>query len=186
MRTIRLITCLWPGLAALWWRGSSTGLLAAASFAALLNVVMVATFVWPELFGATVPTLGWLAVAAVWIGAVLRSFRHLPSQRDGHVAAGDVDLFVQAQGEYLKGHWLEAERLLEERLSDQPGDAESILLLATIYRHSRRQADADEQLARLERLDAGAKWRWEIRRERQLLDRLDAEPDEPAADVAAA
>lgn len=187
MRALRLITCLWPGLAALWWRGSALGLLAAASFAALFNVVFVATFIWPELFGPMVPTVGWFAVAVIWLIAALRSRRTLPVDSEVALASDEVDLFVQAQAEYLRGHWLEAEKLLIERLSNAPGDAESILLLATLYRHRRRQEQADEQLARLERLDAGLHWRWEVRRERRLLDQLDAaEPDEPAAGAAAA
>ena len=62
-----------------------------------------------------------------------------------------------------------------------------MLLLATLYRQRKRCEDADAQLAALELRDAGAKWQWEIRCERLLLDRIeDSEPEEPFADAAAA
>ncbi len=171
----------------MWWRGSFAGLLVAVSFASLVNLTIVVSFIWPELVGTAVPTLGWLAVAAVWCSALIRSFRHLPQASADDPPNADVDLFVQAQVEYLRGHWLETEALLRRQLELQPGDAESMLLLATLYRHRHRCDDADAELASLELRDAGAKWQWEIRCERQLLDRIEAsEPDEPSADAAAA
>ncbi len=187
MRATRLMTCLWPGLAELWWRGSLGGLLVAASFASLVNLTIVVSFIWPELVGTVVPTLGWSAVAAVWCLSLLRSFRHLPQSANNQLPDADVDLFVQAQAEYLRGHWAETESLLLQQLESQPGDADSMLLLATLYRQRKRCEDADAQLAALELRDAGAKWQWEIRCERLLLDRIeDSEPEEPFADAAAA
>ena len=55
-------------------------------------------------------------------------------------------LFNQAQREYLGGHWKEAEMLLERRIANAPRDMESRLLLATLFRHSRRLEQAGEEL----------------------------------------
>jgi len=53
---------------------------------------------------------------------------------------------------------------------------DALLLLATLYRHTRRCDEAAKQLDRLDRLDEAVKWRWEIEHERELLKRRAASP----------
>jgi thioredoxin-like negative regulator of GroEL len=81
-------------------------------------------------------------------------------------------LFIRAQLEYLNRHWLEAEELLATLLAGRDQDAEARLMLATLYRHTGRFAEADECLTRLERMDSGDRWCVELARERRLLESL--------------
>lgn len=188
MHTIQLLTCLWPGLARLWWRGQWKGLLSATFFAGLLNFALLATFVWPELFGRVLPVAGWLAVGAIWLYGAIVAYCRLPEYRSGHdidLSKVDVDLFVQAQGEYLKGQWVEAESTLQRWLENRI-DIEAILLLATIYRHTNRSQDAVAQLKRLQLLEGGEKWRYEVERELGRLRRSNASSDGASGMAAAA
>ena len=91
----------------------------------------------------------------------------LGRQRD---SAGE-DLFIQAQTEYLRGHWCETESLLQ-RLVSGGRDVEAHLSLAALYRQTKRCDEARSRLRMLERLDGAEKWRFEIERERQLLERM--------------
>jgi len=79
-------------------------------------------------------------------------------------------LFIQAQREYLGGHWEEAELLLKRRIDHAPRDMEARLLLATLFRHSRRLEQAGEQLGEMNRFDESLEWDFEIDRERQLIE----------------
>ncbi len=78
-------------------------------------------------------------------------------------------LFNRVQHEYLKGHWNEAETLLNRRIEIAQRDVEARLMLATLLRHTRRPDEATKQLKAIERLDDSIHWRFEIDRERQLI-----------------
>lgn len=78
-------------------------------------------------------------------------------------------LFIQAQREYLGGHWEESESLLNRRLDQVPRDIESRLLLATLLRHTRRLNEAREEILAIERFDESSEWNFEIDREKQLI-----------------
>jgi len=80
------------------------------------------------------------------------------------------DLFIQAQTEYLKGHWCEAESLLR-KLVNEAQDVDAHLSLAALYRQTNRCDEARSVLRMLERFDGAEKWRFEIERERLLLER---------------
>jgi cytochrome c-type biogenesis protein CcmH/NrfG len=82
-------------------------------------------------------------------------------------------LFVRAQTEYLKGHWFEAETLLGQLLEEQDSDVDAQLMLATLYRRTRRVEDGQSKLKVLERMDGAEKWALEMAREREMLDRLE-------------
>jgi cytochrome c-type biogenesis protein CcmH/NrfG len=81
-------------------------------------------------------------------------------------------LFIQAQAEYLKGHWFEAETLLGQLLENQDSDVDAQLMLATLYRRTGRIEDGRRKLQELERMDGANKWVLEMAREREMLDRL--------------
>jgi len=152
----------------------------ALAFAALVNVALVASFVWTELFPAGVRSAVWLAVAAVWVGsAVAARWQH--SGADGNDdTARPGDPFGEAAEQYLKGNWFEAECLLAGLLRRDPRDVDAGLMLATLYRHTGRLDEAANQLDHLERLDEAAKWALEISRERRLLAEAPQEPsDDP-------
>lgn len=166
----RHIICLWPGLPRLWIRGDWSALAVAISFAVVLNLVLVSSFVWPELLPASLVAGGWVLVGLVWVGSAVHGIQSLPRLREPP-GVNDQGLFIQAQAEYLKGHWFEAETLLRQLLRECNRDVDALLMLATLYRHTRRYDEATKQLDRLERLDEAVKWRWEIERERELLKR---------------
>ena len=97
---------------------------------------------------------------------------------DGDEAAVDESnttlqrtLFNQAQTEYLKGHWDEAEMLLSRQIDSDERDIESRLLLATLFRRIGNLDDATHELKQLKRFDDAVHWQFEIEREHQLIDR---------------
>lgn len=173
MRALPLAMCLWPGLPRLWWRGGWGPLAGAVLFAAALNLLLVSTFLWPELLPAGGVNVGWLALVAVWGYCAIRSYRSFPVFCSERVAL-ERDLLIEAQHEYLLRHWAEAELLLQRVTGCAPHDTEAQLMLATLYR---RQGRTPEALARLEvakRADATRRWQWEIEHERRLLARASA------------
>ncbi|MFA8017385.1 tetratricopeptide repeat protein [Bremerella cremea] len=90
-------------------------------------------------------------------------------------------LYQSAQTTYLKGQWYQAEAVLLRLLRREPGDAEALLMLATLKRHTKQYDEAREALDKLERLDASRRWWFEIHREKQLLkEREEAETEAQA------
>jgi len=142
-------------------------LAAAVAFGGALNLVLVSSFVWPELLPSSLVLAGWLLVSAAGAISGWRAYRDLP-EIGGAARVDDRGLFIRAQGEYLKGHWYEAESSLQALLSRSPHDVDAGLMLATLYRHTRRFDEALAWLQRLERMEAAERWQWEIARERQL------------------
>ncbi|MEQ8787782.1 MAG: tetratricopeptide repeat protein [Pirellulaceae bacterium] len=124
--------------------------------------------------GSVLGRVVWIAVVALWMVGFWRNLRQLPKLLAcPPPPQSALDLFPQAQGEYLKGHWFEAESLLAKQLRTSPEDADSRLMLATLYRRTGRTPDARKELRRLERCEAAPKWRFEIEQEKQLLDQRD-------------
>ena len=88
-----------------------------------------------------------------------------------------------AQTDYLAGNWFEAEAKLLQILHDFPRDAESQLLLVGVLRRTRRFRPALRRLAHLETFDSASRWRYEILRERAIIERRIAEEiEEPFGD----
>lgn len=173
MHSSPYIICLWPGLPRLWIRGDWAALAIAVAFGAALNLVLVSSFVWPELLPRSFILIGWLVLGTVWLASVFQAYRSLPHLREPP-RVDDRGLFIQAQAEYLKGHWFEAETLLRQLLRHCSRDVDVLLMLATLYRRTGRHDEAAKQLDRLDRLDEARKWRWEIIQERTTLKRLAA------------
>jgi len=165
MRSARWLLYLWPGLPQLWWRGAWSALAAAVCFAIALDVALLATWYWSELLAASLRPFVWPMLSLVWVGGMAgTAWRGLSA-----AAASDAnereDLFPRTLGEYLRGNWLEAEILCRRLVERDAGDAEALLLLATVLRHSGRLNEARSALAQLLRLDAAAAWEQEIREE---------------------
>jgi hypothetical protein len=171
-------TWLWPGLPQLWYRGSWAGLAAAVGFTCGLNLALIATFGWTEWIGPAVRTFGWLCVGGVWLAAVVVSARQRQLEPSAEEADSAKDLFQQAQGEYLKGNWYEAELALNRLLRRNGHDLEARLMLASLFRHSGRVAEAGDQLRRLERCDGSEKWQVEIESEWSWLKEMAQETAE--------
>jgi tetratricopeptide (TPR) repeat protein len=170
MVALSWITCLWPGLPRLWWQGDWKALLHALAFAAAVNLGLLSGFVWRESLPGWLLVAGWAAIGLIWLAGAWNGWRLLPKLRGDSASPDKEGLFVRAQTEYLNRHWLEAEELLLKLLACRERDAEAHLMLATLYRHTGRVAEAGECLTRLERMDGGDRWAVEITRERRLLE----------------
>ena len=168
------ITCLWPGLPRLWWRGEWAGLATAAVFAAGLNTALMVTLATPHLLASSWRLAGCGLLLTFWMISVRRGALRL-SQIYGGDGRYNEALFRRAQEEYLKGQWFEAESLLLRLVRDEPADVEGRLILATLYRHTRRGELAEAQLAQIVRYPHAARWGWEILQERNALKRLAAD-----------
>jgi hypothetical protein len=169
MRALSWMTCLWPGLAALWLRGRGTGLLGAVAFAGALNFALIATFA-PEGWAASSLWLrgaAWVLVLGFWILGIRRGLSELSRPRQAATPARPQldEWFRQAQTEYLRGHWIEAETLLARLLVQQPDDAEARLLLASIQRRTGRLAASRKTLTEMSSDETATRWIWEIQAE---------------------
>jgi hypothetical protein len=178
MRALRWIICLWPGLSRLWLLGQWQGLVLAVGFAALLNLTLIITFVWPELLlggptGRWIATAAWILVLGFWIAGVCFARREAagPAPAVTHASLHD-DWLQEAQTEYLKGHWLEAELALKRLLADCPQDAEARLLMASVLRRTRRWESSLSMLAACQQTPAAARWQFEIEIEMQEIKNL--------------
>jgi hypothetical protein len=169
MSTASLITCLWPGLPQLWWRGQWQALGTALVFGIAVNLALMSTFIWPEMLPGHLKVIGWIAIVGVWGFFVWRGAAVLPNLAGNSVDDKNQGLFVSAQAEYLKNHWLEAESLLEQVLRRDPRDVEAHLMRATLLRRTARDREAELALSDLERMSGAERWRLEIARERRLL-----------------
>lgn len=181
---IHWMAYFWPGLPQLWIRGSWAGLLVAVGFTALANVLLWATFVFGEWLPLETLLAGYGVLAVVWVLArwQSRSLRQvsyeLAAEDDQWDAAEERPpaerdrLFREMQGHYLKNDWVAAEQLLLKLLKLDGRDVESRLMLATLWRHQQRTAEALRQLDRVSRLEAADRWQHEIAAERAALTEL--------------
>ena len=180
MRAAQWITCCWPGLSGLWLQGRWSGLVTAIGFAVLLNVAMASQFLWVQVVSQQGLAILWAIAFLAWCGGFWQAARHVYRLPPRPLRQGEVDLFIQAQGEYLRGHWFEAEAILERLVNSNPQDVDAHLMLAGLYRHTKRRVEATERLRQLKQIDGAAKWQLEVRQEFELLQRLDATPEPPA------
>lgn len=179
MDASRYLTCLWPGLSELWYRGRWSALPAAVAFAVVLNFLLVARFVYPEWLAPSLVRLAcWVGVAA-WFVLAFRAAGRLPSLLQPRAVAEAPDRFAEAHNGYLQGHWDEAEAVLAACLEVDPRDCQSLLLLASVYRHTKRFEAAEHTLKQLDRLETADGWWLERQAERKRLERDKPEPASP-------
>ncbi len=172
MRAVWRITWLWPGLTRLWFQGEWTGLAQAVAFAVLVNLALFARWIRPDLVP---PSIGFAAGAlalGIWAMGLLHMTRRGGRRSDPVNPDNPQDLFLQAQEEYLKGNWSEAEAIARSLLRDNPRDSESHLLLASIFRRTDRLDSAHRSLRQAEQADEDRTWSAEIQRELDILERL--------------
>lgn len=173
MTGARWLSTLWPGLPAL-WRGDGSGFAPALAFTLLLNAALLSTFIWTDIVATGVRCGAWGVVAFVVLASGWTTRRAARRPQPGDFAS-EGDLFPDAMCEYLKGNWVETECLLERVLAARSSDLEARLLLATVWRRTRRLEEARTELQALCQLDGSVKWISEIRRELQYLDAASAE-----------
>ena len=197
MQTRHYLTCLWPGLPELWWRGRLSALPPAIAFGLGLNLLLVMRFIYPDwLSGVLVQLACWVAVGS-WIFYIVRSVRELPLIIAPRTVSEEPDRFPEAQNLYLAGDWATAEKLLLDVLAIEPRDPPTLLLLSGVYRHTKRIHEAELLIQELRRLEIADAWWLEIQAEQQRIDRLlaaeaesaeesNADEEKPAADLTAA
>ena len=177
----------WPGLPQLWRCGQWQGLAAAVGFGVLLNLLLMASFVWVELLSPPWLKAGWLLAGLVWFSAAGWSMWHGWGVAPRRVQSAEA-MFREALSEYLRGNWFEAEQILGRLLELRPRDVEGRLLLATLLRHNGRFKEALDQLARLELLSDARVWKQEIDVERRAIavademrKQAEIQPEQPQA-----
>ena len=171
MRGASRIACLWPGLLRLWYAGEFSSLLEAFAFAALLNLAILATFFRPDAVSLVWRAGIWATVGLFWLYGLWQGFRSAAPDEPADSAPDQQDLFIRAQSEYLRGHWVEAQTLVEQLIELNPEDIEARLLLAAVFRRTRRIDLSRFQLRQAQDLAGAARWRFEIGQELAALDR---------------
>ncbi len=180
-RKLPKIAYFWPGLPQLWVRGSWVGLMIAVGFTALVNVLILATFVFGEWIPSEQVLGGYGLVALAWLVGWVQSRRLTdvesvqPVSDDSAAETSTVgltsqpreQLYREAQQVYLRGDWVATEQLLLKLLKLDDRDAEARLMLATLWRHQGRHREAVRQLDKLSRLEAADTWQHEIAVERE-------------------
>jgi tetratricopeptide (TPR) repeat protein len=182
----------------LWVRGSLAGLTLALAFSVLLNVLVLATLVWPAWLESRLKFACAGTAVALWLAALWETRGELrrlaaerqkaddaePAETDRTTTVPNDSLLREAQTSYLRGDWLTAERRLREAIRRDRDDFEARFWLVSVLRTAGRHRHAERLLRRVERLDAATAWRHEIADERQRLnqlmqpatDQLDEEP----------
>lgn len=168
------ITCLWPGLRRLWYAGDFSSLLLAVVFATLLNLALWASFVRYDTVSATWRVWAWVSLTAFWVFGLWQGGWHETTPEDVAQGNNQQDLFIRAQSQYLKGHWSESQKLLEQLIRRDPGDVEAQLLLASVFRRARRIDLSRRQLGQVQDCPGAGKWRFEIGREQAAIEQADA------------
>jgi hypothetical protein len=141
------------------------------AFGLALQFALLRTFApaaLPDLLSGANLGVVWTGVLGLWIAGAWLGYRELSPRP----VAADPKLdqyFREAQTEFLKGHWIEAEALLVRLLSQEPGDVEGRLLLASVLRRTRRLGEAQRTLAELGRCERAGRWAWEIENERKAI-----------------
>ncbi len=173
MRIQHFFTCLWPGLAEIWWRGRLSALPAAIAFAFALNWMLLTTFLYTQwMSGLLVRMACWIGVAA-WGFYVVRRIRELPRNScTPRTVSDEPDRFCEAQSAYLRAEWKSAEDLLQGVLAIEPRDPPALLLLAGVYRHTDRFDAAELLTNELSRLEIADGWHLELAAERNRLQRI--------------
>lgn len=170
------LLCLWPGLPKLWLRASLRSMLLAVLFAIALNLALIHTFLWPQWLPLLSPYLMWPMLALVWTFSAWTGLRQIPDllllPPEVQTVAGEPDFLAEAQLEYLRGHYAEAELLLKRQLHRHADDIPAGLMLGTLYRHQGRLRDARSQLSGLSKWDSSLRWRFEIDRELDAIKEL--------------
>ena len=171
MESVHYLTCVWPGLPELWWRGRLSALPVAIGFAIAVNFVLITRFLYPGWLPSGLTAMAfWVGIVA-WGFLVVRSFRELPELVAPRQVSEEPDVFSAAQLAYLQGEWPQAERLLNTVLAIEHRDPPALLMLAAVYRHTGRIESAELLIDEIERLEAADPWFLEVKLEKQRLDR---------------
>ena len=169
----------WPGYDGLTRYGRWTFLFVALAFALILDAFIVLNFYWTAYLTPMHRNGFLVALVVAWIVlSLIAGTRRRCIEAEQTVNATE-NKFPEATIQYLRGNWYEAEHLLLSLLAKNPRDVEALLMQATLYRHTKRYAEAVAVLDKLQLLENSGRWFLEIETERRLID---AAVDETAND----
>ncbi len=157
-----VVLTFWPGLPQIWSGQEMLGMILGLFFAATLNLTVVARCIWTESlppiwsnFFASLAFVAWLvsfAYTAWWV-----YFCHPERHRR------EIDrLFREASECYLQGRWNDARRRLEQILTMNESDADTLMQLGSLYVRTQQPGLARRAFRQCLESDGGSKWRWEI------------------------
>lgn len=165
------LTCLWPGLPELWFRGQLASLPIAVAFAAALNAVLVTRYIYPGILPTAISSMAFWIGGALWIVCGLHAMRELPMLVCPREVSQRPDRFEEAHAAYLAGEYEMAEEAIGEVLAIEARDPPALLLLVGIYRHTDRLESATILLEEICRTEAADRWFLEVSLEQKRLDR---------------
>ena len=159
----------WPGYDGLARHGRWTFLFVALAFALILDAFIVLNFYWTA-YLTPMQRNGFLIVLAVaWLALSLIAGAKRRAIETEQTADVTENKFSEATVQYLRGNWYETEHLLLGLLAKNPRDVEALMMLATLYRRTKRYAEAVGGLDKLQLLENSDRWFFEIEMERRLI-----------------
>ncbi len=182
------LSCLWPGLPELWWRGRLSAIPTAVAFTAAVNLLLVTRYLYPDWMSGGLVSMAFWVGAVVWGFYVVRSVRELPQLIAPRSVSDAPDVFPDAHSAYLRGEWEAAEDLLTDVLAIEPRDPPALLLLTACYRQQDRLEAAELLLEEIGRLEVADRWWLEVEAEARRIDRAqkgkEEEKDSPSEEPA--
>jgi tetratricopeptide (TPR) repeat protein len=165
------LSCLWPGLPELWYRGRLSSLPIAVAFAAALNFWLVARYLFPGLMPSGLVSMAFWVGALLWAVCVWHAIREMPHLIAPRMATDEPDYFVEAHLAYLADDLATAEELFQDVLAIEARDPPALLFLSAIYRRTGRLDSAELLLEEIERLETADRWFLEVAAEKKRLNR---------------
>jgi hypothetical protein len=157
-----------PGYRGIVKYGHPSFLVIALVFAFILDLFLVVNFYWTDQITIAQRNIMLICIIVVWF--ILSSFSHFRLRQFDLISTGMQDeKFKEVLIHYLRGNWYEVEMFIIPRLKYNPNDIETLLLQATLYRHTERYAEALQILDKLQLLNGANKWFVEIENEKKLI-----------------
>ena len=163
------ICFLWPGFNGIVRYGLWSQLAIALTFGALCQGTLALNFLWCDFLSQFVRVSLFAALFISWVALSVVASVRLRRYEKMRKADSKGQTFLEAQELYLKGNWFETECCLRALLKNNPYDADALLYLASLYRHTKRFSEAKRTISELERLDASFRWEYEIALEKKAL-----------------
>jgi tetratricopeptide (TPR) repeat protein len=163
------LSLLFPGYSGLTYFGRLPFLAAALTFALLLDAFLLVNCYWTALLTVSQRNILLFVLLSAWVGLTVfvKKYRqHIEAVLNVDAAS---EAFQQAAALYLQRRWDAAETFILCQLHKNPGDAEFLLLQASLYRRIKRYEEALNVLERLRRLESGNRWYVEIETEKRLI-----------------
>ncbi|MDO4587676.1 MAG: hypothetical protein Q4C95_10320 [Planctomycetia bacterium] len=159
----------WPGVTDLLKYGRWTHLLISLLFALILDFYLFFNYYWTDFFSDRAQFWQLIGIIIAWLVLSGWSFYFSKTIEKNKNQDKNGDLFLESLTHYLRGNWFETECCLKSLLRKNPSDAEAVLLLATMFRHTQRFSEAAEALQQLERMETADRWFYEILIEKKEL-----------------